>query len=92
MQRHPITVRDANYYWFNFGGTVPVARQLANSRFLPRTDDLPLCSMVRGARTSLRYIAGRRHFPEDEARCFDQLLASRRIRATAVPGVFEVVY
>jgi len=92
MQRHPITARDANYYWFNFGGTVPVARQLANTRFLPRTDNLPLCAIARGARLSLRYIAGRRHYPEDEARCFDQLLAARRIRATAVPGVFEVVY
>jgi len=48
--------------------------------------------MVRGARSSLRYLAERRHFPEDEARCFDQLLAAQRIRATAVPGVFEVVY
>lgn len=92
IQRHPITVRDANYYWFNFGGTVPVARQLASSRFLPRTDNLPLCAIARGARLSLRYIAERRHYPEDEARCFDQLLGARRIRATAVPGVFEVVY
>jgi hypothetical protein len=92
MQRHPVTVRDANYYWFNFGGTVPVARQLAGSRFLPRTDHLPLCAIARGARLSLRYIAERRHYPEDEARCFDRLLAARRIRATAVPGVFEVVY
>jgi hypothetical protein len=92
MQRHPIAVRDANYYWFNFGGTVPVARQLAGSRFLPRTDHLPLCAIARGARLSLRYIAERRHYPEDEARCFDRLLAAQRIRATAVPGVFEVVY
>src|SRR5436190_911394 len=92
MKRHPVTARDANYYWFNFGGTVPVARQLAGSRFLPRTDNLPLCAIARGARLSLRYIAERRHFPEDEARCFDQLLAAQRIRATAVPGVFEVVY
>ena len=97
LRRHPITVRDAHYYWFGLeGGIFNVAADLSASergaRYLPPLENLPICTALRSA-NRLRFAtppvpgAG----ADSEIACFAALQAADRVRSTPVPAVFEIL-
>lgn len=92
-KRHPVAVHDATYYWFGFFNVVPsLQRTPAGARLLPPRP-APFCAMLAGAKMNLRFVSEPRLLIEsaEETRCFQQLLATQRIRRSRVATVYEVL-
>ncbi|HEX2060174.1 MAG TPA: hypothetical protein VHK90_05500, partial [Thermoanaerobaculia bacterium] len=89
--RHPVSVRDAHYYWFLVGQMVPVADELRKSergrRYLPPTSDLPACAPPPNLRFTLDPPAGA--VPR-AAGCMRRLVESGRARRTVFQDVYEI--
>lgn len=88
--RHPISIRDAHYYWFSVGQMTSGADILRKTdrgrRFLPPTDDLPTCAPPPNLRFTLH---PRRARMTKEAECLDRLIASGQARKTMIFDVYE---
>ncbi|MBV8515777.1 MAG: hypothetical protein JO197_00090 [Acidobacteria bacterium] len=92
IRRHPVAARDASYYWFGLGSESQLIRRDPRAaKFLPPRAPLPFCAMLRGARTSLRYVSAPRLIgaTPDEARCFQQLLGAKLLHRTPITDVYE---
>ncbi|MFP5247611.1 MAG: hypothetical protein ACLGH0_13045, partial [Thermoanaerobaculia bacterium] len=89
--RHPVSVRDAHYYWFSVGQMVGVADELRKTprgaRFLPPTNDLPVCALPEGFRYTLD---PRRSGLAEAGACMERLIAEGRVRKTVIFDVWEV--
>lgn len=89
--RHPVTVRDAHYYWFLPGQMIPAARELRKTergrRYLPSPDDLPTCVPERNLRFTLDPRAFELH---PAAECMDALVTAQSVRKTVFADVWEV--
>jgi hypothetical protein len=93
--RHPITVRDAHFYWFGFDGlgvvdTAQALRRTARGRrFLPDPGDLPLCAVP----GRLRLVGDPGEAPEAsvQQRCLQVLRSTGRARRTSTPHIYELV-
>lgn len=89
--RHPVTVRDAHYYWFSVGQMVGAADVLRRTergrRYLPPTDDLPPCN----ASPHLRFTLDPRRvgFPR-AGRCMQELVNRGEARKTVFFDVWEI--
>jgi hypothetical protein len=95
--RHPITVRDAHYYWFGFeGSTLQVVADLAKTArgagYLPPLENLPLCAALH-SETRLRFasVPDAGTAAQSERSCFAALQATGRVRNTGSPRVFEIL-
>jgi hypothetical protein len=87
--RHPISARDAHYYWTGFDllGMLDTASDLRQTRrgmrYLPPLTNLPVCGALHGT-NRLRFLS----VPEatgvtaPELRCFDALVQQGRVRGT----------
>lgn len=90
--RHPVTVHDADYYWFLVAQMTEVANELRMTargrRYLPDPDDLPLCNPP----ANLRFTLDPRGVPllADVDACMQELLDSGRIRKTMYGDVYEL--
>ena len=78
--RHPVSVRDAHYYWFAIYQHASIARTLRQSergrRFLPPFGDVPTCA----APPNLRFtLDSARPLPETRG-CMQRLFQSGRLR------------
>lgn len=89
--RHPVTIRDAHYYWFSVGQMLPAAGRLRETargrRYLPPTDGLPVCAPPPNLRFTLD---PRRPELRGESECMDRLVAAGRVRKTVFADVWEV--
>lgn len=89
--RHPVTVRDAHYYWFLPGQMIPAARELRKSergrRYLPAPEELPTCVPDRNLRFTLD---PRALGLEPAAGCMDALVRAQSVRKTVFADVWEV--
>lgn len=97
---HPITVRDAHYYWFDWfnyhEGIFVVAGELLTTKrgahYLPPLENLPLCTALRGAnRLRLASLPARGVGVDSERACFTALRAAGRVRPAPSLGVFEIL-
>jgi hypothetical protein len=91
-QRHPISVRDAHYYWFSVGQMVAAARVLRQSergrRFLAPIENFPTCTP---ASSRLRYtLDPRRVGVPGATECMDQLVTTGQARKTVFFDVWEI--
>ncbi|MDQ3282446.1 MAG: hypothetical protein M3Q69_13680, partial [Acidobacteriota bacterium] len=89
--RHPISVRDAHYYWFSVGQMTSAARVLRQTprgaRYLPSPDDFPVCTVP----PQLRYtLDPRRVSLPIASQCMQRLADSGRARRTVFFDVWEV--
>ncbi|MGN6186011.1 MAG: hypothetical protein ACTHQM_20460 [Thermoanaerobaculia bacterium] len=87
--RHPVSVRNAHYYWTGFDllRMLDTASALSETprgnQYLPPLTNLPICGALHGT-NRLRYF----NVPEDygvtapERRCFETLMQQGRVRAT----------
>jgi hypothetical protein len=89
--RHPISARDAHYYWFSVGQMVPAAKLLRETergrRFLPPPEDFPTCTVPPDFRYSLD---PRRVGLTEAATCMQKLVDSGRARKTVFFDVWEI--
>ena len=89
--RHPVSVRDAHYYWFSVGQMVGAAmkmRQTERGRhYLPRTDDLPTCTVPANMRYTLDPI---RAGLTEAGACMQRLIDGGQVRKTVFFDVWEV--
>lgn len=88
--RHPVTVKDAHYYWFLIGQMREAAEELRKTprgrRYLPPTQPLPVCAPP----PTLRFVLDPRRqnlAPEDV--CFEMLVAQDAVRRTAFADVWS---
>lgn len=89
--RHPVTVRDAHYYWFLPAQMSGAAAELRKSergrRHLPPPEPLPVCAPP----PNLRYtLDARRAGLPDAARCMQRLIDSGAARRTVFFDVWEI--
>lgn len=89
--RHPVTIRDAHYYWFSVGQMLPVAARMRETprgrRYLPPTDGLPICAPPPNFRFTLD---PRRPGLQGESECMNHLIATGQVRKTVFADVWEV--
>lgn len=89
--RHPVTIRDAHYYWFSVGQMLPAAARMRETdrgrRYLPPTDDLPVCSPPANLKFTLD---PRRPKLRREGACMDRLIETGQVRKTVFADVWEV--
>ena len=89
--RHPISVRDAYYYWFSVHQMVSAAQELRKTprgrRFLPEPVAFPVCSTPPNFRYTLD---PRRVFLAGASECMQRLVDSGRARRTVFFDVYEV--
>jgi len=89
--RHPVSVRDAHYYWFSVGQMIGAAvkmRQTERGRhYLPRTDDLPTCTTPPNLRYTLDPV---RAGLNEAGVCMQRLMANGEVRRTVFFDVWEV--
>ncbi|MGN6186012.1 MAG: hypothetical protein ACTHQM_20465, partial [Thermoanaerobaculia bacterium] len=98
VRRHPITARDAHYYWFGMEDwrlfvLIAAARETERGkRYLPPLVNFPFCATLHGEgrlRFAAKPMVG--GALDTELPCFDALQAANRIRPTPLPHVVEVV-
>ncbi len=97
MDRHPIGVRDATYYWFATKELVPFSVQYTARH--PRTPlpgiterELPSCRAERGLQPDLRFISGPLSFemlPESRA-CLERMIAQGRAVKTPAYDIWDL--
>lgn len=92
-KRHPISVRDASFYWFGYDGTIGytnehLARTERGARLMPPLGD-PFCNALRGA-TTLRF-ADPEGVPATEKACYAELVRDGRVRPSMLPRVYEIL-
>ena len=89
--RHPISVRDAHYYWFSVGQMVPAARLLRETergrRFLPPPEGFPTCTQPPNFRYTLD---PRRVGLTEAAECMQRLVDTGQARKTVFFDVWEI--
>jgi hypothetical protein len=89
--RHPITVRDAHYYWFSVNQMVSAAQELRKTprgrRFLPAPNEFPVCTVPENLRYTLD---PRRVMMQGASECMQRLVDSGRARRTVFFDVYEV--
>jgi hypothetical protein len=89
--RHPISVKDAHYYWFSVGQMAGGADQLRQTergrRFLPPPAPYPTCTQPPNLRFTLH---PRRASLTEAAECLDRLIAAGRARKTTIFDVYEI--
>jgi len=89
--RHPITVKDAHYYWFSVGQMASGANELRKTergrRYLPPPENFPVCDPDS---SKLRFTMQPSDSLPDAVRCIDQLVASGRAHQTVFSDVWEV--
>jgi hypothetical protein len=89
--RHPVTVRDAHYYWFSIGQMVSAARTLRQTergrRYLPPPENFPICD----PHTTVRFTHDPRRtgIPEPSA-CMQRLVDTGQARKTLFFDVWEI--
>lgn len=87
--RHPVSVRDAHYYWFCVAQMLDAAEELRKTekgrRYLPATAPSPPCS----PQPNLRFTMHPEWLPET-ARCMERLRRSGEVVRTPFFGVWEV--
>jgi hypothetical protein len=89
--RHPVTVRDAHYYWFSIGQMTAAARELRKSergrRYLPPPENFPVCDPD----TNVRFMHDprRTRLPEASA-CMQRLIDTGQARKTLFFDVWEL--
>ncbi|HYO76723.1 MAG TPA: hypothetical protein VE010_09695 [Thermoanaerobaculia bacterium] len=89
--RHPVSVRDAHYYWFAIYQHAAIARTLRESergrRFLPPFNDVPTCAPPPNLRFTLD---STRPLPQTRE-CMQRLFASGRVlRVLGAVDVYEL--
>ena len=90
--RHPVSVRDAHYYWFSVGQMAAAAHEMRKTprgaRYLKPDSGFPVCTLPAGLRYTLD---PRRPMAEGEApACMQRLLDSGEARRTIFSDVYEV--
>lgn len=89
--RHPVTVRDAHYYWFSIGQMATAAHELRKTergrRYLPPPANYPLCD----PNTTVRFTHDPRRvdLPEASA-CMQMLIDTGQARKTPFFDVWEL--
>ena len=86
-QRHPISARDAHYYWFAAPDIVG-ALSAIRSPLLPPAGEAPTCVALR-SQSMMRFVSGPK--TTGEVRCFNALLAGKRLTRTSIPDIYELV-
>jgi hypothetical protein len=89
--RHPITVRDAHYYWFSVGQMASGANELRKTergrRYLPPPENFPVCD----PNSNLRFtLDARRVELAGAATCMEQLVSSGKAHPTVFSDVWEL--
>jgi hypothetical protein len=89
--RHPITVRDAHYYWFSVGQMASGAEQLRRTergrRYLPPPDNFPVCDPDR---VKLRFTMQPSESLRGATACMEQLVARGQAVRTVFGDVWEL--
>ena len=90
--RHPVSVRDAHYYWFSVGQMASAAHEMRKTargaRYLAPDSGFPVCTLPPGLRYTLD---PRRPMPAGEVTaCMQRLLDSGEARRTIFSDVYEV--
>lgn len=88
--RHPISVRDAHYYWFSVGqmarGAEVLRRTDRGRHFLPPPDNFPTCTQPANLRFTLNPARGGL---DEASECLQRLIETGRARKTMFFDVYE---
>ncbi|HYK03550.1 MAG TPA: hypothetical protein VE974_17470 [Thermoanaerobaculia bacterium] len=90
--RHPVSARDAHYYWFSVGQMTHAAREMRKTprglRYLPPPENFPVCNP---AAKNVRYtLDPRRAGVVEAAACMEQLVTTGQVRKTVFFDVWEI--
>ncbi|HEX8255313.1 MAG TPA: hypothetical protein VF846_19390 [Thermoanaerobaculia bacterium] len=89
--RHPVSAKDAHYYWFSIGQMTRAARELRKTargrRYLPPPENFPLCD----PQSKVRFTHDPRRIGMPEASpCMQRLVDTGQARRTVFFDVWEV--
>ncbi|HYO76724.1 MAG TPA: hypothetical protein VE010_09700 [Thermoanaerobaculia bacterium] len=89
--RHPVSAKDAHYYWFSIGQMTRAAHELRKTergrRYLPPPERFPLCD----PRANVRFTHDPRRVQLPEATpCMQRLVDSGQVRRTVFADVWEI--
>jgi hypothetical protein len=90
--RHPVSARDAHYYWFSVGQMTGIAREVRKTargrRYLPPPEDFPVCDP---AAKNVRYtLDPRRTGMAEAAACMERMVTTDQVRKTVFFDVWEI--